>query len=148
MTSLYIAIALLNGLLISTSRVINGQLATKINPLKASFFNHVIGFLILSIIITLFGQWSNLHAFPVSFSSLAGGFFGALFVSISSYVFPRLGALKTAILIIAGQLISALILDWLIHYITPSLLQYLGVVVILIGVFLSKKSSSHHNNKR
>ncbi|MGI0117927.1 DMT family transporter [Zooshikella sp. RANM57] len=144
---LFIFLALLNGMLIGSSRAINGQLSAKIGPFKASLWNHIIGFLFLTLILLIMGQWQVDNPSEIPFSAYLGGFFGALFVAVSSYVFPRLGAMNAAILVISGQMISAVFIDWQNTGSIPSLLRCLGVIVVLLGIYISRLPSTPKNKE-
>ncbi len=138
----YMSMALLNGMVIGASRAVNGQLSTRVGALKASLWNHVIGFLFLTLILMAMSTRQFPDSAVVPFSAYLGGFFGALFVAVNSYVFPRLGATKAALLVIGGQMISAVLMDWLHQGTTPGALRCLGVVTVLLGMYLSGKSHS------
>ncbi|WP_038291596.1 DMT family transporter [Zooshikella ganghwensis] len=144
---LFIFLALLNGMLIGSSRAINGQLSAKIGPFKASLWNHIIGFIFLTLILIVMGQWQVDNPADIPFSAYLGGFFGALFVAVSSYVFPRLGAMNAAILVISGQMISAVFIDWQNTDSLPSLLRCLGVIVVLLGIYLSRLPNISKNKE-
>jgi transporter family-2 protein len=133
----YSALAFINGIFIGTSRATNGQLSSKLTSLKASLCNHLVGFLFLSLVVLALQDWKiNIHT--ISLLSCLGGVCGALFVASSSYAFPRLGALNTAILVISGQMISAVLLDWQQNHSTSIILRGLGVIFVLLGVYLSR----------
>ena len=51
--TLYILLALLNGFCIAISRIWNGQLARYYGAFKASYVNHITGFVFLSIVMIL-----------------------------------------------------------------------------------------------
>ncbi|KGM29883.1 hypothetical protein KS18_03195 [Photorhabdus luminescens] len=55
----------------------------------------------------------------------------ALFVAVSSYIFLKLGAMNAAVLVIAGQMLSAVLLDWLYQDMTPGLVKIVGVLFVL-----------------
>ena len=137
-----ILVAIINGIFIALARTINGQLSQSVGALSASFWNHLVGFLFLSsLVITLNASQliqSNFLAIPI-FAWL-GGFWGALFVLISSYVFPRLGAMKASMLIIAGQIISAVILDTFTHG-SMSLVRICGMMLIAMGIILTMRKN-------
>lgn len=136
----YIALAFLNGAFISSSRAVNGQLSTAVGAFRASLWNHVVGFAFLTAVLIALSGW-KFGAHP-PMAAYLGGVFGALFVAVSSYVFPRLGALNAGVLVIAGQMIAAVVIDALNHHTAPSLLRYLGVAIVLAGVWLSRISST------
>jgi transporter family-2 protein len=72
-----------------------------------------------------------------------GGFLGAVFVTVTVIVAPRLGAVNMLTYLIAGQMLASLILD---HYgvlgfphqeLNPW--RVLGVIFLIAGVVLIKK---------
>jgi bacterial/archaeal transporter family-2 protein len=143
---LYVLLAFLNGAVIGTSRAINGRLSATIGPFRASLWNHVVGFLLLTVILAALGQWEFGSSPPMA--AYLGGFFGALFVAVSSYVFPRLGAMNAALMVISGQMISAVLIDWQSKGMTPNGLRSLGVVIVLLGIYLSRLSQSHREKEK
>ncbi|AEA64219.1 DMT family transporter [Burkholderia gladioli] len=143
---LSISVALLNGLVIGTSRAVNGQLSTCVGPFRASLVNHVVGFLFLSLLL-VFQTSSGGTSASAPAAAYLGGVFGALFVAVSSYVFPRLGAMKAALLVISGQMLAAVVIDWHHHQAAPGALRCLGVAIVLLGIVLSKLSDKHSRRK-
>ncbi|MBW4597759.1 MAG: DMT family transporter [Brasilonema angustatum HA4187-MV1] len=146
--SFYIFLALLNGVVIGTSRATNGQLSNGIGPFRASLWNHVIGFLFLTVIVVVIGEWHFDANSTLPISAYFGGFFGALFVAVNSYVFPRLGAMNSTLLVISGQMISAVLIDWLNHNSAPDVLRCLGVVAVLFGIYLTRMSKFSHRKEK
>jgi transporter family-2 protein len=135
---LYIVLACLNGMVVGTSRAINGGLSTDVGPLRASLWNHVVGFAFLTLILLTLSAW-QFHASPAPpLSAYLGGFFGALFVAVNSYVFTRLGAMNAALLVISGQMISAVLIEYRTHDVAPTAVRWLGVAIVLLGVYLSR----------
>ena len=53
--AVYAFLALVAGLLVSLSRQINGRLSLSTSPMESSFWNHIVGFGILSVIAVIFG---------------------------------------------------------------------------------------------
>jgi transporter family-2 protein len=138
----YILLALLNGVVIGTSRAMNGRLGIEIGPFKASLWNHIVGFLFLTAPLLLLGQWKPGVVSPAPpFSAYLGGFFGALFVAVNSYVFPRLGTMNAVLLVISGQMISAVLIDYRSQHVAPTVARCLGVVIVLLGIYLTRVSS-------
>ncbi|WNG32886.1 DMT family transporter [Archangium minus] len=138
----YILLAFFNGTVIGTSRALNGRLGAEVGSFKASLWNHLIGFLFLTPALLLIGGWKFdlIHEAPLS--AYIGGFFGALFVAVNSYVFPRLGAMNASLLVISGQMISAVLLDYRNQGVAPTATRCLGVVIVLLGVYLTRASKT------
>ncbi|WP_329114844.1 DMT family transporter [Streptomyces sp. NBC_01465] len=133
---LYVLLALLNGLIIGTSRAVNGQLSTRIGPFRASVWNHVVGFAFLSVVLLALHSRPDAHSAPVA--AYLGGVFGALFVAVNSHVFPRLGAMNASLLVISGQVLSAVTIDCVNQRTVPSGPRILGVVLVLLGLALPR----------
>ncbi|GAA4092993.1 DMT family transporter [Nonomuraea soli] len=130
----FVVLALSNGLLIGVSRTINGRLSTRRGAFAASVWNHVVGLAFLSVVLLVMRVWPDVTRVPVA--AYAGGVFGALFVAVNSYVFPRLGAMSAAVLVIAGQVLSAVVIDCVRQAALPSPLRLAGVALVLAGLCL------------
>lgn len=138
---IYIAIALINGICISLSRSINGRLSMERNAFYASLWNHIVGFIFLTLVIlAMRGGFSGFH-FNAPWFAYIGGAIGALFVAINSYILPRTGSTQAAMLIISGQMISGVVIDQLLHPGQALWAKLLGVLVIIAGIWVSKVSA-------
>ena len=71
-----------------------------------------------------------------------GGVIGALFVALNSYVLPRLGTLRAALLIISGQMLAGVVIDRLRDSGDTISAQILGVGLILLGVYVARMEKS------
>ena len=135
----YIALAVLNGAVIGTNRALNGRLSVDLGPFRASFWNHWVGFLFISFVLLVLSQNMGVNAFAdIPRFTYIGGFMGALFVGVASYVFPRLGATQSSLLIIGGQMISSVFFDFSEGSFLAHLGEFVGIAAILFGVYLSK----------
>lgn len=138
---IYIAIALINGICISLSRSINGRLSMERNAFYASLWNHIVGFVFLTLVILVMsGGFSAFH-FTAPWFAYIGGAIGALFVAINSYILPRTGSTQAAMLIISGQMISGVVIDQLLHPGNTLWVKLAGVMVIIAGIWVSKISA-------
>jgi transporter family-2 protein len=144
----YILLAILNGAVIGTSRAINGQLSTVRGPFRASLWNHVVGFAFLTLVLAALGEWRFGAAGELPAPAYLGGFFGAFFVAVNSHVFPRLGAMNAVLLVISGQMITAVLLDWHHQHVAPTAARCLGVVIVLLGVYLTRLSTSSRRQRQ
>ena len=132
----YVLIALTAGAFVGMSRSINGRLGMDRGAFKASFWNHLSGFLLLTVFVLLFER-GNFHTLGLAPSwAFTGGIIGA----VSSYVFPRIGAARSALLIIGGQMIAGLMIDQLQVASGLHAGQVIGVVLILLGIYLTRFS--------
>ncbi|MCF6475144.1 DMT family transporter [Nonomuraea sp. MG754425] len=132
----FVLLALLNGVLIGASRTINGQLSTRAGAFRASVWNHVVGLVFLSAVLLVLRTWPDVTDVPVA--AYAGGVFGALFVAVNSYVFPRLGAMSASVLVISGQVLSAVLIDCVQQRTLPAPIRLAGVALVLLGLSLPR----------
>ncbi len=139
---LVVTFALLAGILVSLSRQINGRLSLSTSPLQSSFWNHIVGFVFLTLIaLTLGGLWPTDRPLDPPLIAFVGGPLGVVFVAASSWLITRIGAVQTALLIIAGQMVSGVILDVVIGAPGNPVARAGGVVLILAGMWLAQTSS-------
>ncbi len=138
----YIFIAFSSGIIIGIARVINARLSESNGPMVASLWNHIIGFFILLLIIMITSGFGFLTSFDeVPLVSYLGGVIGACFVALNSFVLPRIGAMRTILLVIGGQMIGASILELLTKSITSISMQILGVALIIVGITIARKAT-------
>ncbi|MBU2864314.1 DMT family transporter [Reinekea marina] len=138
--TLYIVLALFNGILIAVARLLNGRLATHSGAFYSSWINHIGGFLFLSILL-LFSQgfYAPLNSIP--WYLYFGGVIGGLYVGLNSFVTPKLGATLATLLVIAGQLIVSVVVDIFLGNIRlnlnwPSLQLVIGCLMLVAGFYL------------
>lgn len=144
--TLYMLLAFLNGLCISVSRVLIGRLSLAVGPFKASFWSYVVGFVFVSVVLASIGGsiWTvSIHA---PWFAYLGGFFGALYVVINSYAFTKMGATKTVIFVISGQMLSSIVIGYKSGALLSTLAQFFGVALIVIGIYLAKKPAVNDEN--
>jgi transporter family-2 protein len=131
------------GLSVALQQVLNADLRTALgSPWWAGFFSYLGGILVFGVLLVA-SNAPRLTADSVArapWISWAGGLFGAAFIGISVVMIPRLGAATTLALIVAGQMLGALLFDQVgllslnQHPVTP--LRLLGVVCLVAGVLL------------
>lgn len=138
--TLYIVMALLNGILIAVARLLNGRLATHRGAFYSSWVNHIGGFLFLSLLL-LFSQGFYAPLSSIPWYLYFGGVIGGLYVGLNSFVTPRLGATLATLLVIAGQLILSVVVDIVLGNIRlsinwPSAQLVVGCLMLIAGFYL------------
>lgn len=134
-----ILFALLAGILVSLSRQLNGRLALSTSALIASFWNHAVGFAVLTVLGLLIGGLWPQGALDAPWYAYLGGTIGVIFVASGSWLIARIGAINTAMLVIGGQMVSGVLLD-IARGATDNLpLSILGVALIIAGMALTQK---------
>lgn len=135
----FILIAGAAGLLVGLSRQLNGRLSLSTSPLIASFWNHFVGFIALTLLgLTLGGLWPA-GAVDAPWYAYLGGPIGVVFVALSSWLVARIGAVNTALLIIGGQMVCGLAIDLLQSGRLSPWLSSLGVVLIMAGMVVAQR---------
>jgi transporter family-2 protein len=138
----YVLLAFSNGLIIALARVVNARLSESKGPMRASLWNHFVGFVLLLVVVAITSDFSFLRTIgDVPAAAYLGGIIGACFVALNSFVMPRIGAMRTILLVISGQMISASLLDSMTNVIASFPAQLLGVSLILVGITISRRAS-------
>lgn len=136
------ALPCLAGMLMAVQGSINGQVGKIIGTLESNFLMHAVGlaiiFLLLFVIGIGDGDWSALPGLPW-YGYLSGLINVAIIYGVMVSI-PRLGAAQATTAIIAGQVATATLIDWLglfgLEKTPVSLWQIGGVVVLVVGVWL------------
>lgn len=136
--TLSILFACLAGVLVGVSRQVNGRLSLSTSPLIASFWNHIVGFIALSILGLSIGGLIPEGAADAPWHAYLGGSIGVVFVAAGSWLIARIGAVNTALLVIGGQMVSGVALDVFQGVSAGLLASVFGVALILAGMALTQ----------
>lgn len=134
------SLACFAGILVGLSRQLNGRLSLSTSAMTSSFWNHLVGFVTL-VVAGIFwgGLWpSGLSDVPAYI--YLGGPLGVVFVAAGSWVIARIGAMNTAMLMIGGQMVSGVLLDFLLSASVSLWASIAGIMLVLAGVVLNRKS--------
>ena len=137
----YVAVAFLGGVLVIVSRQINGRLSLSSSAMHASFWNHIVGLIFLSAIALFWGGLFSPEAPPPPAWAYWGGPIGVVFIALSSWLVAKIGAVRTAMLIIAGQMISGVVLDVAMGAPGALWARIGGITLILLGMWLSMQKA-------
>jgi len=135
-------LAILAGVLVGVSRQLNGRLSLSTSPLVASFWNHIVGFTALTALGLAIGGLIPEGARDVPWFDYIGGPIGVVFVAAGSWLLVRIGAANTALLIVGGQMVSGVVLDWFLADSFSPAPSAIGVIFILAGMALMQKRAS------
>lgn len=127
------------GIFLAINRVFISRIGVTTSAMNASFWNHCGGFLFLLLLVALsdgFSFFSHVQEPPLYsyFGGVIGVFIGVLF----TVVIPKLGVMKSTALIISGQIIMGSIIDAVFGKIHSMMYQMIGIVLIIIGLFLTR----------
>ena len=140
-----IALSLFAGLAGSAQVAINGAVGERIGTLEATAFNIFVSALILAgiVLVARAGFGGVLEGARQPAWLWLGGVAGAVVVGTITFAGPRIGALATIALLIAGQLVMGVVID---HFgifgveriaVTPTRLA--GVAILAVGALLVLK---------
>lgn len=143
---LLLPFALAAGMAVPTQFAVNTQLRNFVGgPMIAAAISFFIGTLVLVVAAAVIDRSvPELQAVTHSpWWVWTGGALGALFISASILLTPRLGAATTVGLFLAGQMIASIIIDHFGLFRLPvqeaTLPRLLGAALVLVGVFLVEK---------
>lgn len=138
----YVALSVLAGLFIPLQALLNARLASYLTgPISAAFTNFAVGLIGLSlyVIVLRLPAPSAAQIAITPWWAWVGGLLGAYFVAAAAITVPKLGAAGMVSIIIAAQLIAAIVLDHygVLHEAQPvSATRLAGAVLLLIGAYL------------
>ncbi|MFO8125223.1 DMT family transporter [Yoonia sp.] len=133
----FAALAIIAGVLVSLSRQINGRLALSTSAMESSFWNHIVGLVFITIAALLIGGLFAGAPEASPWWAYLGGPVGVVFIAAGSWLIARIGAAQTALLIIAGQMVSGVILDMIMGAPGQLWARTLGVGLIMAGMWVA-----------
>lgn len=126
---------------------INSKLAKSLqSPFQSAFISFLVGTFALAVLLAFtphrFPSFSNLKGVP--FYYFAGGLLGTVYVSSSIILIPKIGAASLVFALLAGQMLSSLLIDQFGLFGLPvkpvTLTKTIGIILIFTGVWLLNKS--------
>jgi len=135
---LSVTLAFIAGALIILSRQINGRLALSTSAMESSFWNHIVGLAALTLFALIFGGLFTEGAAASPWWAYLGGIAGVIFIAAGSWLIARIGAVNTAIMIIAGQMISGVVFDIVMGAPGHLWARILGVALIFAGMWFTQ----------
>ena len=140
-----LGMALIAGAMLPLQAGINGQLARQLpNTLSAALISFLVGSIGLLALVLLNRTMPSLAALRgLSWWHWSGGLLGAFYIGVAAFAGPRIGALLFMVLILAGQLSMAVLLDhngWAGFREAPVTTgKIAGLLLIVGGVWLIRR---------
>ena len=131
--------AFTTGLLIILSRQVNGRMSMSSTPMISSFWNHIVGFAVITLIGLVVGGLIPANIAEMPWWIFTGGAIGVVFVASGSWLITRIGAVNSTLLVIAGQMVFGVIFDLLRGAPVTLWASALGVILILAGMALTQR---------
>ena len=135
-------LSLLVGITIAFQQAINGRLnAVAKSPLATTWMNFATGGIVIFVALcfTLL-RGGNIGPLPHNIWLYTGGSIGVIFVAVSAFIIKNLGVLNFILFSVTGQLIGAVLLDWLAPARVGALSGYLitGTLMTLLSIAFSR----------
>lgn len=134
---------LFGGVAVASQPSINARLAQKVGIIESACISFAVGTLVLALFVFFSGRGTIKGIFAAEWWELTGGVLGAVFVSLTILVVPRIGTAAAMAATIAAQLSTGLVLDHLGAFGmkgTPiTLPRLLGTGLLFMGAFLLLK---------
>ena len=134
----FVLLACLGGILVGLSRQLNGRLSISTTPLIASFWNHAVGFVVLTCLGLFVGGLLPAGAAEAPWYIYLGGPIGVIFVAAGSWAIARIGAVNSALLIIGGQMVTGVAFDYARAVPASFSANAAGIVLIVGGMIVSR----------
>lgn len=133
---IYIIIAMLSGVSIVLSRLINANLAERIGLFQSTFYNFLTGLMFSTIIFLFINEsydLSSLSNFTIPFYAYFGGLIGVFSITLSNYTAPKISAFYMTLLIFIGQIVTGIIIDYFLLN-ELSMGKIVGSIFVTIGL--------------
>lgn len=152
--AIFVLLAFVSGLFLSNQSPINTRLGYRLgSPFLSASVSFTIGTIFLGLI-----TWIQIGTLLPSTAFVTehplwiwfGGVLGAIFLTSNILLFPRIGAVKTVVLPLVGQILTGLAIDtfgWFGASATNfSLIQAIGVLIMFAGLFLTVLTKNNNQN--
>lgn len=128
------------GLTVAIQPSINARLAERVGSYESSLISFAVGTFALFAMVMITGRGNLRNVTDASWWELTGGFLGAYFVTMTIIAVPRLGTTAVMSIIIAGQLITGVLLDQFgafgLRQIPLTLVRGIGILLLCLGTGL------------
>lgn len=139
-----IALSVLAGLSIVVQQVMNANLRTSLNSaLWSGFMSYFTGFICTVLFLVVMREPIPSMASRLPIWAWFGGVFGAIYIALSIYLIPQIGAATFMALLITGQMMGSVAFD---HFGVLGLAErpvdlwrVVGVALLIIGVVLIQR---------
>ncbi len=144
--SVFLFLTVVAGMLMPLQAAINSYLGQE---LRSSLLATLVSFLVGTVALVLVcffrsESWGMLRIMPqMPWWYLSGGLMGAVFVFLTIFIVPKIGAVNLAVFILLGQMLASVLFDhygWLgmpVH--SVNMWRIFGICLMIAGVILIRK---------
>lgn len=140
---MFMLIMFFAGMTVAIQPSINARLAQKVGVIESACISFGVGTIALLLVLLFSGKGTLRGIGDTAWWEWTGGLLGALFVSMTIVVVPRIGTAAAMAAIIAAQLVTGLVLD---HFglfgfkgVPMDIKRTVGVALLLCGAFLVRR---------
>ncbi len=119
-------------------------LSKEVGIYKSNVVNHVTGLIGCGLFLIFFLKHSTFsleHLSSIGIFPLLGGVFGASFVAISNYTFSKTSVLISTLLILIGQTITSILVDYFILDTVVSSNTLIGIAFITLSILIQSSKA-------
>jgi transporter family-2 protein len=128
------------GVLVAIQPSINARLAQRVGNYESSLISFAVGTVALFILVMVVGRGNVRNIADAAWWELTGGLLGAYFVTMTIIAVPRLGTASVMSIVIAGQLITGVLLDqsglFGLRQIPLTPVRGAGIILLCLGASL------------
>jgi len=142
---MYLLLSVITGMVFIIVKSLSMLLSKHVGIYKSNVVNHITGLFGTIMFALLFLRQSSFQLEDLSHVGifpLLGGVLGATFVALSNYTFSKTKVLISTLLILVGQTIAAITLDYIYDGKMISVQALFGTLLIIIAVFLYNEKES------
>ena len=137
---LVVIFGLLGGVAVGLQSPLSSMMSQRTGPMESTFIIHLGGALVSGAILAVRGGGSLAQWRSVPWYALGAGVLGLVVIGAVVYTIPRVGVVGQTFLIVAGQLIIAVVIDhfgWFETAVRPiEPVRLLGMALMSVGIWL------------
>lgn len=136
---MFVLLSIVTGMIFILIKSLNMMLGHEVGIYKSNITNHVTGTIGALIFVLLFVRNSSFrpdHLLNIGIYPLIGGLLGATFVTLSNYTLPKTKVLISTLLILVGQTVASIIIDYINLGKLVSINTFIGTLMIVGAVLL------------
>jgi transporter family-2 protein len=148
---IFMLLAIISGMALSSQAAINGQLGAKIGVISSSLLTFAVGTVVTLLLIFFFEPIYEANLFTVPKWQLTGALFGIVYMVVMVAAVPKIGVAIATVATVFGQMIMSLVIDtqgWLGN--VPIELNYwrLASMLCIAGALICIYLSNHQTSKQ
>lgn len=141
-------LAIIGGILTTLSMVINSTLAKKVGLIQSTLINYIVGLIFSIFTLLVIGSSVQISIAQLKSTPIfmfLGGLIGVSVVYTSNIIIPRIPIFYSMILLFIGQVITGIIIDFIICG-NIEINKIIGSIIVTLGIIYNSKIDKNLNN--